>query len=37
LGQVSFHRLQRGLRGWSYDLVDTGRNFRVSRQPFEKR
>jgi len=48
LGQVSFHRLQRGCavgasgrmtfvsRLGQYDLVDTGRNFRVSGPPFEK-
>ena len=47
--EVSFHRLQRGCavgargrmtlvsRLGQYDLVDTGRNFRVSGQPFEKR
>jgi len=49
LGQVSFHRLQRGCavgarglmtlvsRLGQYDLADTGRNFRVTGQPFEKR
>jgi len=48
LGQVSFHCLHRGCpvgasgrmtlvsRLGQYDLVDTGRNFRVSGQPFEK-
>src|SRR6516162_3389543 len=48
LGKVSFHCLQRGCavgargrmtlvsRLGQYDLVDTGRNFRVSGQPFEK-
>jgi len=47
--EVSFHLLQRGCavgargrttlvsRLGQYDLVDTGRNFRVSGQPFEKR
>ena len=45
--EVSFHRLQRGVgargrmtlvsRLGQYDLVDTGRNFRVSGPPFEKR
>ena len=49
LRKVSFHRLQRGCavgargrttlvsRLGQYDLVDTGRNFRVTGQPFEKR